>query len=557
MQASGTLRSAPAPIPGPELVIGLVGAAGLDLDAVASNVARALREVAYSAETISLSALLHRVKWDTPLGSRDDLDRADYITKHQDRGDELRAGTKRGDILALLAIAAIRVRRAEGDQAEGARRYAPSSQDESASTQQNMDDLDKIDPYRGLKRPLTRYAYILRSLKHPDEARTLRDVYGERFVLIGAYADPDKNIADLTAAIAHSKSHTVDADDRRAAEEIIDRDQADPENEFGQNVRATYPLADCFLDVSNEELLHVEASRFIEVLFSSPYQTPRRDEFGMFVAHAASLRSAALGRQVGASILDETGAVLAVGTNEVPKAGGGQYWVNDPYDYRDHRYEDGSDSSDIMRRAIIGELLERYNKFGIARPVWMNNQEPLTIDDLVPILKGTRIGNLVEFGRAVHAEMAAVTDAARRGVSIAGGTLYSTTFPCHNCARHLVAAGIHEVVYVEPYAKSLAMNLHRDAIALSSDSENATRIPFRQFIGVSPRRYAQLFTMVERKDELGYRLSFRPEDLLPRDVDLQAFYQHREARAIVEAGKALGAAAVEMVDNLLTRAVYD
>jgi deoxycytidylate deaminase len=277
----------------------------------------------------------------------------------------------------------------------------------------------------------------------------------------------------------------------------------------------------------------------------------------MFVAHAASLRSAALGRQVGASILDETGAVMAVGTNEVPKAGGGQYWVNDPYDYRDHRYEDGSDSSDTMRRAIIGELLERYKKFGIEHPVRAGTKDALTVDDLVPILKGTRIGSLVEFGRAVHAEMAAITDAARRGVSIAGGTLYSTTFPCHNCARHLVAAGIREVVYVEPYAKSLAMNLHRDAIVLSSDSKGSTHIPFRQFIGVAPRRYAQLFTMVDRKDELGYRLTFRPEGSLPRDVDLQAFYQHREARAIGTAGRAIRMAGFETDPDLLNRAVYD
>jgi hypothetical protein len=210
---------ADAPIPGPELVIGLVGAAGLDLDAVASNVARALREVAYSAETISLSGLLHGVKWDAPLSSRDTVDRADYITKHQDRGDQLRAGTKRGDILALLAIAAIRARRAEDGQRDEAGSHTQLAEGERASSaQETIEGLEIIDPYRGLKQPLSRFAYILRSLKHPDEAHTLRDVYGERFVLIGAYADQDKNLDDLTAAIAHSKSHTIEPEDRRAAE---------------------------------------------------------------------------------------------------------------------------------------------------------------------------------------------------------------------------------------------------------------------------------------------------------------------------------------------------
>ncbi|MDN3612645.1 hypothetical protein QWZ16_23945 [Vibrio ostreicida] len=26
-------------------------------------------------------------------------------------------------------------------------------------------------------------------------------------------------------------------------------------------------------------------------------------------------------------------------------------------------------------------------------------------------------------------------------------------FPCHNCAKHIVASGIKRVVYVEPYPK--------------------------------------------------------------------------------------------------------
>ena len=47
-----------------------------------------------------------------------------------------------------------------------------------------------------------------------------------------------------------------------------------------------------------------------------------------------------------------------------------------------------------------------------------------------------------------------------------GGTLYTTTFPCHNCTRHIVASGIAKVYYIEPYAKSLALELHNDAIEL-------------------------------------------------------------------------------------------
>ena len=44
-----------------------------------------------------------------------------------------------------------------------------------------------------------------------------------------------------------------------------------------------------------------------------------------------------------------------------------------------------------------------------------------------------------------HAEMEALLSCARSGVSTRGATLYSTTFPCHNCAKHIIAAGVARV----------------------------------------------------------------------------------------------------------------
>lgn len=51
----------------------------------------------------------------------------------------------------------------------------------------------------------------------------------------------------------------------------------------------------------------------------------------------------------------------------------------------------------------------------------------------------------------VHAEQNAVSDAARRGVSLEGGTVYITHFPCINCAKILAAAGIHGIKYHRDY----------------------------------------------------------------------------------------------------------
>lgn len=47
----------------------------------------------------------------------------------------------------------------------------------------------------------------------------------------------------------------------------------------------------------------------------------------------------------------------------------------------------------------------------------------------------------------VHAEQNAISDAARRGVSLQDATVYITHFPCINCAKILVAAGITCIIY--------------------------------------------------------------------------------------------------------------
>jgi len=75
-------------------------------------------------------------------------------------------------------------------------------------------------------------------------------------------------------------------------------------------------------------------------------------------------------------------------------------------------------------------------------------------------------------------ETAALTDTARRGVSVSAGTMYVTTFPCHLCARMIVAAGIKRLVYIEPYAKSLALQLYPDSIAADYSEKTTGQVPF-------------------------------------------------------------------------------
>src|SRR5207249_3312142 len=130
------------------------------------------------------------------------------------------------------------------------------------------------------------------------------------------------------------------------------------------------------------------------------------------------------------------GDVVAVGTNEAPKAGGGQYWPGDDPDGRD--FQSGEDQSRLRIRALFADIMERLKEHGWLAPV----RQEQNIDELVnealfgaaDIMGDARIRDLMEFMRPVHAEMAALIDAAKRGVSVKGCTLYSTTFPCHECA---------------------------------------------------------------------------------------------------------------------------
>ena len=140
----------------------------------------------------------------------------------------------------------------------------------------------------------------------------------------------------------------------------------------------------------------------------------------------------------------------------------------------------------------------------------------------------------LEYGRVVHAEMGALSDAARLGHTVKDGVLFCTTFPCHMCAKHIVAAGIAKVIFLEPYPKSLATDLHSDSILVEGgDRGRYQRFPaveFEHFYGVSPRRYREVFERLKRKnDEDGKLLEYKGGEACPI-IDIKyPFYANLEA----------------------------
>lgn len=362
-------------------------------------------------------------------------------------------------------------------------------------------------------------ATICVTFKRPEEVTYLRRIYGVGFHVIGVFATEEERVKHLHGRKGISLHH---------AKELVQTDE-DDRQDGGQRTGDAFHMSDLFLDVGgNSEDWKLQLGRYLDLVFSHPYRTPTRDEQAMFMAHAVSLRSAQFGRQVGAAITTQSGDIVSVGCNEVPKAGGGQYWVGDENDERDH--VKGSDSNDNRKNEILQEIM-------LALPAEFQKDERV-----YAAIKRTSLFGITEFGRAVHAEMEAILSCARKGLSPVDKILYTTTFPCHNCARHIIGAGIKRVVYIEPYPKSKAKELHDDAILLG-DSARRTNVdgfvPFVPFVGISPRKYLDIFTVkpvysseVDRKLKNGQAISWQRSRTPLRMKMASISYIERETRAI-------------------------
>lgn len=490
---------------GPELVIGLIGALGTDLKAVEELLDRELRSVGYNSTLIRLSDLLLEChKYSSHLALKhgpDDI----RIEQLMNDGDDLRRTAKRGDAVVLLSLAKIKQIRSD-----------------TGSTGE----------------PLQRHAFILHSLKHPNEISTLREVYGNAFVSISVYTPKSTRRTKLAERITHSHQRYNSTTYADRADALIERDEKAVGEDLGQNVRDTFPEADIFFDGSDAEFLHGQVRRFIEILFRHPNRTPTVDEYGLFHAKAAAMRSSDLSRQVGAVITTEDGEIIAAGCNEVPKAGGGAFWEGQSLENNSDRRDFvlGHDANSQMKHELLEEVFTQLKGKG-----WLSDRfvcfdaaelvDKALFDPKEAALSGTRVTSIVEFGRIVHAEMSAITEAARRGVSVKNATLYCTTFPCHMCARHVISSGIRRVVYVEPYPKSMAKDLYSGLLDVDHDP-NADRdaVKFRPFVGVSPRRYIDFFEMPVRKDKRGIATPWTPLNALPR---VKQFPTYLEAETVL------------------------
>ncbi len=470
----------------PEIVIGLVCAVGTDYSPIRDCLIDILGPYGYTTRVIRISTLIPKLTA-YPLIDAPEIAR---INSYMDAGNAGCEDSGRKDLWALGTIADINASREQEGHPGGL----------------------------SVQKPLPRTAHIVLSLKRPEEVATLRKVYGDGFFLVGVFATEKERLEHLLNQNAP----------RQDAIDLIKRDSEEAAP-FGQKTRATFYLSDVFVQLRDKAYTG-QLQRFFDLVFSNPFITPTQREHAMYLAYASSLRSSQLGRQVGAALTSRSGDILSLGCNDVPKPGGGLYWPGSN-DRRDHVL--GYDTNDRQREKIIDLLVAR-----LPQEIQTGSGQELRRS-----FRG--VLDITEYGRAVHAEMDALLTCARSGVSPVDGILYTTTFPCHNCTRHVIAAGINRVIYIEPYAKSRAEELHEDAIVVEEKARDEGRssrrkVPFTPFVGVGPRRYFDLFSLTLSR---GFELTRKRDGKMVQISRQGAFarvpmspfsYIQREAIAIKE-----------------------
>ncbi len=467
-----------------EFVIALSCAVGTDTEPVKECFEKELTKYNYRCRFIKISKdLLDPINERAGNAPRRTYDRSMEL---MDRGNEMRKNSNDCSILAAGAIHQI---------------------------YNDRDDDEKSTEANPIKKPKDGLVYIIDSLKHPDEVKLLRAVYGTGFYLFAINEAEEYRRNNLCEV------NNIGMED---ADKLIQRD-LEEHLPYGQKTRRVFELADFHLSVNRWmdfyqhnlptstskkakleakknakiNVLEGQIKRILELLFGNPFITPTFDEYAMFMAYATGLRSADLSRQIGAVIATPQQEIVAMGANDCPQYGGGQYWMTwnpEKFAYEDvelgRDYKRGYDSNKAEFSRIVDEIVGLF-KFDDS-PEGTAEKEAARKK-----IYNSRIGQLTEYGRPMHAEMAAILSCARTGISLQDATLYCTTFPCHNCAKHIIGAGIRRVVYIEPYPKSKSFQMYSESISLGEETKatGQKKVSFEEFVGIGPRRFFDLFSM--------------------------------------------------------------
>jgi deoxycytidylate deaminase len=322
---------------------------------------------------------------------------------------------------------------------------------------------------------------VIDGFRNPSEVQEIRRIY-PNFFLVAVCADKAERWTRVRRDYGGNQNEFEDDDRRDQYEEF----------KWGQGVQKCVDDADYVWYNNDHLVVNLDGSEDpdttgIERVFtkacndfvplmrgSKEHRDPTADEIHIAAAYAQSHASTCEKRHVGAVITvrkDGQELPVSMGFNENPPS------------VRTCRsegacYKDNDMSSKLKARSrriycpkcgkVHRNLIDPWNcsKCGTNLKAWLHPSRNM------------------ELCTAIHAEERAVLSLGGR--SAEGGTLYVTTFPCFQCARLILDAGIKNIVYVEAYpVKNTEVFLSRNGIA-----------EIRPFSGFTARAFFRVFPKV-------------------------------------------------------------
>ncbi len=492
-----------------EAFMSIIAPIGIDVEQVVNVISEKANQIKYEPNVIKLTDVLKE-------SGRVDSSYQDEIERYQNyikAGDKICKEAKRGDVLTLMGVAKLLI--------------------------VGKEQREKLTQSRRLN--------IFRQIKRLDEFKHLERTYGRNIIFVGCYASKDARVEFLINKQRVSDRTSSKTKLEAKALDLISTDEDESDEDFGQKIIDCYPKSDFILDCTSLKTLEESCERFFQIYFGHPFVSPTHDEHGSYIANAAAYRSLDLSRQVGAAIFGEGGEIISLGCNEVPAAGGGTYWCNHTDDTRD--FVLGHDSNQRLRDDMARDALSHLKEQG-----WLSDSmEKKSLSELVELAfakhdretegndkkdgpwSQAMLSDVIEYGRMVHAEMNALTDAARFRRSTNNATLYCTTMPCHMCAKLIIASGIMRVVYVQPYVKSLAGELYSDSIAFEKVKSTRNMVQFETLKGVTPTGFKRAFAKSEkRKRKDGKAKNWNKNNANPTFLTTIPYYTQAELQSLTE-----------------------
>jgi deoxycytidylate deaminase len=314
---------------------------------------------------------------------------------------------------------------------------------------------------------------VVDGIRNPGEVDWLRLEFGYRFTLIAVLAPPTVRWDRIGALSYHDRGLSLDdfaEDDRRDSKEDVI---------FGQQVTACIDQADILVNNSDIDQGKFK-QRILDYADLALGLRPRPAEpweILMNMAYSASHSSKCLKRHVGAVVVDTAGKVVGVGFNENPI--GTKPCMEEPkYDFKCYR--------DIVRNEILNEYSTRKVQCPVCgAPLTRQDGPPWYCKSCADSGKKTALDDLffpdraMNWCTAIHAEVWALFDAGERAK---GGDLYTTTFPCFQCAEKIKHNGIGTVWYTEAYPDAFS----RIRLELAG-------VKLKQFDGVRSSSFERIF----------------------------------------------------------------